>query len=197
MPMGRTVAFSPNSRCTQRIEGRIACHQRNTFDQALLREHAVEWIAVLAQQSTRSQGMKVANRQVPKAIKPYQFVETGHCIAPDVRFAQAALGGNLPCAGRADQELVAFVLDQLTYLGRVPDHPSTTIAGRAYLECISPRFPGIQIFFCQWLEKRFCDPSLQAAGLTTGTAAFKRHKSGEWLTCFRQKDFLPRMRLFQ
>jgi hypothetical protein len=145
MPMGRTVAFSPNSRCTQRIEGRIACHQRNTFDQALRREHAVEWIAVLAQQSTRSQGMKVANRQVTKAIKPYQFVETGHCIAPDVRFAQAALGGNLPCAGRADQGLVCFVLDQLTYLGSAGSsihHHSRACVSRMYFTAI-PRHPDL------------------------------------------------------
>ena len=115
--MDRIATFSPDSLCSQGIEGHIARNKGDAFDQALRRQHAVEWITVLAEQSTRSQRMKVTDRQMAEPIKGHQFVKTSNRIAPDVQFSQAILGGNLPCTGCTDQELVGIVLNQLPYSG--------------------------------------------------------------------------------
>jgi hypothetical protein len=44
-------------------------------------------------------------------------VRTSHYFAPDVQFPQAMLGGNLPRAGYADQELVNLVRNKVSYSG--------------------------------------------------------------------------------
>ena len=49
MVVARIARFSPNSCSPESSEGLVAADERDIFDETLRRQHAIEWIAMLAE----------------------------------------------------------------------------------------------------------------------------------------------------